>query len=156
VSKKKSKSRTKTKTTSKIRANARTIVIVVVLISIFSGLSFYLGMATPRSFVKPIDLYAPLAQTLDDITIVAYGPAHTGVKVTFEVTTTSQNFELYITDINGAPIGGLSGSGTGVYATTWHFSPGGCIVAIHMGSIMPTSMDLEGTLTITSSRFPFI
>lgn len=156
MSKKKSQSRTKKKTTSRIRTNARTIIIVVILIAIFSGISFYLGMATPRSFVKPINYHATLSLSLDDYTTVVYGPAHTGVKITFQVTDASQNWAMDIRDINGVPVGVLSGSGTGVFSTVWLYSPGGCIIWLHMSSVFPTSIDLEGTLTITSSRFPFI
>lgn len=124
----KKKSKTRAKTSSRIRANARTIAFVAVLIAIFSGISFYMGMATPRSFVKPIDLHGLMTLSLDDYTTVAYGPAHTGVKVTFQVTDASQSWDVTIADINGFPIGGLTGSGTGVYQSPWHYSPGGCVI----------------------------
>ena len=146
----------KTKQKSKIKANARSIIIVVILVAGFSGLSFYLGMASPRSFSIPISLSGALTLSLDyDITL-SYGPAHTGIRVSFEVTSTSNSWTVTIIDGDGNPVDALSGSSTGTYETVWNYSPDGCTIQIHASATFPTSMNLDGTLTITSSRFPFI
>ncbi len=144
----------KSKKQSRIRANARSIIIVVILITIFSGVSFYLGMATPRTFTTPVNLSGFTLSLNDDITVI-YGPAHTGIRITFQVTSQSHSWTLDIRDINGAPVGMLSDWGTGIFSTPWLYAPGGCIILIHSSSSSPTSMNLDGILII-SSRFPFI
>ena len=152
----KKKRKKKTPLSKRIRTNARSIVIVVVLISIFSGLSFYLGVATPRSYTVPIALTGNMALSLEYTTVVGYAP-HTGVRVTFDCTSNSHSWSVAIFSSGGDPLDQLSGSGTGIYSTaSWLYSPDECRILIRISGSIPSSMNLDGTLTITSSRFPFI
>ncbi len=112
-------------------------------------------MALPKTYIAPIDL-SGFTISLQSQEQVLYGPAHTGAKVTFQVTATSDSWTVTIFDINGFPVGGLSSSDTGTFSTPWIYAPGGCIINIQSDAFFPTSMDLEGFLIVTSSRFPFI
>ncbi|MGY5860856.1 MAG: hypothetical protein RTU09_00580 [Candidatus Thorarchaeota archaeon] len=153
----KKKSKKKTNLLLKIRANAKKIIIVAVSIAIISGGSFYLGMSSPRTISIPVNLMTIMGLSLDYDTAVTYGPAHTGIRVSFEVTSASHSWSLDIRDSNGNPLEVLSSSGTGTFTTTtWLYAPDGCIILIHVSSSFPASMNLDGILTITSSRFPYI
>ncbi len=138
------------------KRSTRTIIAVVVVVAIMSGLSFYLGIATPHSFSIPIDLGGTVALSLDYQTSATYGPFHTGVRVTFEVTDTTHSWTLSIYDTDTNPLGALSSSSGGLHETAWLYSPGGITIWIHSSAMLPTTMNLDGILTITSSRFPFI
>ncbi len=147
------KSKKKSKPISKrIRENAKLIVVVTILI----GVSFYMGLATPRTFSIPINLSGALTLGLQFSTTVAYGPFHTGVRITFDVTATSHTWNVDVIDLGGTPLTTLSSSDTGTFATAWLFAPSGVFIQIRADTSFPTSMNLDGTLSITSSRFPFI
>ncbi|MFX1367626.1 MAG: hypothetical protein ACFFAY_03405 [Promethearchaeota archaeon] len=146
----------KRKQDSKIRGNPKIIIAAIAVVAIFSGLSFYLGMATPHSFSLPIVLSGSMTLSLDYQTSATYGPFHTGVRVTFEVTDASHPWTLSVHDSDGNPVGSLSSSTAGLHETTWLYSPNGCTIWIHSTASVPAAMNLDGTLTITSSRFPFI
>jgi len=149
VSKKKSKKTSSWK--SKIRENAKLIVVVAILI----GVSFYMGIATPQTISIPINL-SGLTVGLQYSTTVTYGPFHTGVRVTFDVSSNSHSWDVSIFSIGGTPLAVLSSSNTGTFSTSWHYAPNGVIIQIHSYTTIPTNMNLDGTLSITSSRFPFI
>ena len=152
------KSKKKSKSLSKrIRENTRTIVIVSILIGVFSGVSFYLGIATPHSFETPIALSTSMGLSVDQTFTVKYG-SQTGIRITFEVTSNSHDWTLTFYQLDGTPVGSLSGTQSGTFSTdSWYYSPGGCIISIQSRSItFPTSINLDGTVTVTSSRFPFI
>jgi hypothetical protein len=150
VSKKKSKKKSSLK--SKVRENAKLIVVVIILI----GVSFYIGIATPQTISIPINLSSLMTAGLQYSTTVTYGPFHTGVRVTFEVTSNSHSWDVNIIGTGGTPLTALSSSDTGTFSTAWHYAPNGVIIQIHSDTTFPTSMNLDGTLSITSSRFPFI
>ena len=148
----KKKSKKKTSLQSKIRANAKLIVVVAVLM----GVSFYMGIATPQSFSIPVNLATAMSISIEDSYTVSFGPFHSGARITFDVTSASHSWSVNILDGVGTPLTALSSSDTGTFSTAWLFSPSGCIIQIRSDTAFPTSMNLDGTLTITSSRFPFI
>ena len=153
----KRKSKKKQSFTKRIRGNAKAIVIVAVVVTIFSGLSFYLGVATPRSYTIPINLSSTMVMEISYSASVNYAPAHTGVRISFEVTSNSHSWTLAINKMDGTPLDQLSGSVEGAFSTdTWLYAPEGCRIYIRSSSTIPSSISLDGTLTITSSRFPFI
>jgi hypothetical protein len=153
----KKKSKKKTSLSKRIRTNAKTIGIVAVVVAIFSGISFYLGMATPRSYTVPIALSTSMGLEVDQWITVSYGPAHTGIRVSFEVASNSDSWTLSIYKMDGTPLDSLSSTLGGMFETeNWLYSPEGCRIYIRSSRIFPGSMNLDGTLTITSSRFPFI
>jgi len=138
------------------KRNPRTIITVVVLIAICSGLSFYLGIAAPHNSSIPIDLGGSMIVSLNYQSSITFGPFHTGVRVAFEVIDTTHSWTLSIFDTDANPLGGLSGSTSGLYETVWLYSPEGIVFWIQSSTSLPTTMNLDGILTITSSRFPFI
>jgi len=150
MSKKKSKKKSPIKL--RIRENAKLIIVVGILI----GVSFYLGLATPRSSSITISLAGAMTLQLQYETTVIYGPSHTGVRVTFEVTSNSHSWDVNIYENGVGPLTVLSGSDVGTFTTAWLFAPNGVYIQIYSSNSLPTSMNLDGTLTITSSRFPFI
>jgi len=115
-----------------------------------------MGLATPRSFAIPISLTGAMSLSLEYSTTVTYGPTHSGVRVSFDVTSNSHPWDVAIYENGGGPLASLSSSSTGTFTTAWLFAPNGVYIQIHSSSSMPSSMNLDGTLTITSSRFPFI
>jgi len=149
LSKKKSKKDSSLK--SKIRENAKLIIVVGILI----GVSFYLGIAIPSTFSIPISLSGSMTTHLQYSTTVNYGPFHTGVRVVFEVTSNSDPWYVVIIS-GGTPLTSLSSSDIGTFSTAWFYAPEGVVIQIYSDAVLPTSMNLDGTLSITSSRFPFI
>ena len=150
MSKKKSKKSSTLK--SRIRDNAKLIIVVSILMAV----SFYLGIATPSTFSLPISLVDSMTTHLHYITTANYGPFHTGVRVTFEVTSNSDSWHVDINGAGGAPLASLMNSDIGTFSTAWLFAPEGVVIRIYSDTTFPTSMNLDGTLSITSSRFPFI
>jgi len=150
LSKKKSKKSSTLK--SRIRENAKLIIVVSILV----GVSFYLGIATPSTFSIPINLTGSMTTHLQYSTTVNYGPFHSGVRVTFEVTSNSELWSVNIISTGGTLLTSLSSSDTGTFSTAWLYAPEGVVIQVYSDSTFPTSMNLDGTLSITSSRFPFI
>ena len=150
MSKKKSKKKSTLK--SRIRENAKLIVVVGILV----GVSFYLGIATPSTFSIPIELLGSMTTHLQYSTTVNYGPFHTGVRVTFEVTSNSDSWHVDISGTGGTPLTSLMSSDTGTFSTAWLYAPEGVVIRIYSDTTFPASMNLDGTLSVTSSRFPFI
>jgi hypothetical protein len=150
LSKKKSKKSSTLK--SRIRENAKLIIIVSILI----GVSFYIGIATPSTYSTPINLVNSMGTHLSYSTTVNYGPFHSGVRVTFEVTSNSHSWHVTIISSGGTPLAALSDSDTGTFSTAWLYAPAGVVIQVYSDTTFPTSMNLDGTLSITSSRFPFI
>jgi hypothetical protein len=151
----KTKSRKKRGTTAAaIRANAKTIAIVVVLIVVFSGASFYLGLAAPRIIAsKSFDFVG--FPDINDFTNVTLSAPYTGVKISIHV--------AYVTDYWGFQVydmyDNLVYSYLGYYAES-HSSPfiavpGGCKIFLQASSGSPWT-DLEGHLTVVASGPPFI
>lgn len=137
---------------SRIRENAKLIIVVGILV----GVSFYLGIATPSTFSIPISLSGSMTTHLTSSTSLNYGPFHSGVRVTFEVTLNTESWSVNIFSIGGTPLTVLSSSDIGTFSTAWLYAPGGVVIQVYSDSVFPTSIDLDGTLSITSSRFPFI
>jgi len=150
LSKKKSKKSSTLK--SRIRENAKLIIVVSILV----GVSFYIGIATPSTFSIPINLTGSMTTHLQYSTTVNYGPFHSGVRVTFEVTSNSELWSVNIISTGGTLLTSLSSSDTGTFSTAWLYAPEGVVIQVYSDSTFPTSMNLDGTLSITSSRFPFI
>ena len=150
MSKKKSKKSSTLK--SRIRENAKLIIVV----SILMGVSFYIGIATPSTYSIPINLVSSMTTHLQYSTTVNYGPFHSGVRVTFEVTSNSDSWEVHIISSGGTQLASLSSGDTGTFSTAWLYAPAGVFIQVYSDTTFPTSMNLDGTLSITSSRFPFI
>lgn len=151
----KKKSKKKTSLGSKLKANSRVIGIIVVF-ALASGISYYIGMSSPRSYIVPINLTG-FNIALEQWINVQYAPAHTGVRISFEVATNSDDWTLTIYPWTGASVDQLSSSVAGLFTTdSWIYSPDGIRIFIRTSRIFAGDMELTGILTITSSRFPFI
>lgn len=142
------------KTLTKIKANAKTIAVVIVLIVVFSGASFYLGMAAPRVAVSKT--FALLGfPDISDFTNVTLTAPHTGVKITVNMTYVLDNWGIQVTDLNDNVVYSYVGYYAESHSTPFLTVPGGCKIQLVSSSGYPWN-NLDGHLTVVASGPPFI
>jgi hypothetical protein len=151
----KTKSRKKRGTmAAKIRANAKTIATVAVLIIVFSGASFYLGLAAPRVVVsKSFDFLGfPDVNYFANATL---SPPFTGVKISIHVAYVTDYWSIQVYDINDNLVYSHLSYSPGSHSTSFITVAGECKILLQASSGSPWT-DLEGHLTVVASGPPFI